>query len=58
MARKRAFPLIEDFDNIPEKALVPLEEEPYEIPEHWKWVRLGAFACYGASNPKGDALHT
>lgn len=38
MARKR--PLITDFANIPEAALVPEEEQPYEIPAHWKWVRF------------------
>lgn len=40
MARKRATPLITDFDNIPADALVPKDEQPYEIPAHWKWVRL------------------
>lgn len=44
MARKKKLPLIEDFDNIPEEALVPEDEQPYEIPDHWKWVRLGAVA--------------
>lgn len=42
MARKKALPLIEDFNTIPGEALVPEEEQPYPIPEHWKWVRLGA----------------
>ena len=41
MARKKTLPLIEDFDNIPEAALVPEDEQPYEIPTHWRWVRLG-----------------
>lgn len=41
MARKKTLPLIEDFDNIPEAALVPEDEQPYEIPRHWRWVRLG-----------------
>ncbi|MEW6957102.1 restriction endonuclease subunit S [Trueperella pyogenes] len=41
MARKKTLPLIEDFDNIPAEALVPKDEQPYEIPEHWKWVRIG-----------------
>lgn len=44
MARKKKLPLIEDFDNIPEEALVPEDEQPYEIPDDWKWVRLGAVA--------------
>lgn len=42
MARRKSFPLIEDFGNIPEEALVPEDEQPYEIPDHWKWVRLGS----------------
>lgn len=41
MARKKTLPLIEDFDNIPAEALVPKDEQPYEIPEHWQWVRIG-----------------
>ncbi|MEW6860154.1 restriction endonuclease subunit S [Trueperella pyogenes] len=41
MTRKKTLPLIEDFDNIPAEALVPKDEQPYEIPEHWKWVRIG-----------------
>ncbi|OKL46125.1 hypothetical protein BSR29_07670 [Boudabousia liubingyangii] len=41
MAKKTAYPLIENFDNIPEEALLPEEEQPYPIPVHWKWVRLG-----------------
>lgn len=40
MARKGTSPLITDFDNIPDEALVPVEEQPYSIPEHWKWVRF------------------
>jgi len=46
MARERANPLITDFDNIPAEALVPEDEQPYEIPVHWKWVRLGRFCEY------------
>lgn len=42
MARKKTTPLVEDFDNIPEEALVPESEQPYPIPKHWKWVRLGS----------------
>lgn len=42
MARIRATPLIIDFDNIPPEALVPVGEQPYEIPDRWKWVRLGS----------------
>ena len=25
-------------------ALVPVEEQPYPLPEGWKWVRLGSIA--------------
>lgn len=27
-----------------QQALVPAEEQPYEVPENWGWVRLGAIA--------------
>lgn len=27
-----------------QQALVPVEEQPYEVPENWVWVRLGAIA--------------
>lgn len=27
-----------------QQALVPAEEQPYEVPENWVWVRLGAMA--------------
>lgn len=27
-----------------QQALVPSEEQPYEVPENWVWVRLGAIA--------------
>ena len=52
MVRKKIMPLIEDFDNIPEEALVPEEEQPYSIPDHWKWVRLGSI-CH-INPPKAD----
>ena len=42
MARMKTLPLIEDSNNIPEEALVPENEQPYPIPEHWNWVRLGS----------------
>lgn len=42
MTRRRRTPLISDFDNIPEKTLIPEDEQPYVIPKHWKWVRLGS----------------
>ncbi|MFD0620352.1 restriction endonuclease subunit S [Paenibacillus sp. GCM10027629] len=39
------------------EALVPVEEQPYEVPGNWVWVRLGNIAIIkrGASpRPKGD----
>lgn len=42
MAKSKSLPLITDFNDIPEEALVPEEEQPYPIPETWKWVRLGS----------------
>nr|WP_076388948.1 restriction endonuclease subunit S [Vaginimicrobium propionicum] len=54
MARKKAMPIIEDFNNIPEEALVPEREQPYTIPENWKWVRLGSIAI--ASKKKVDTF--
>lgn len=42
MARAKKIPLITDFNHIPAEALVPEEEQPYPLPAHWKWVRLGA----------------
>lgn len=41
MARAKKIPLITDFNHIPAEALVPKEEQPYPLPAHWKWVRLG-----------------
>lgn len=29
-----------------QQALVPAEEQPYEVPENWVWVRLGAINKY------------
>ena len=29
-----------------QQALVPEEERPYELPEGWKWVRIGDINCY------------
>ena len=28
--------------NTQELSLVPVEEQPYPLPEGWKWVRLGS----------------
>ena len=39
MARKKTT-LITDFNNIPDEALVPEDEQPYPIPDHWKWVKF------------------
>ncbi|MDO5722523.1 MAG: restriction endonuclease subunit S [Actinomycetaceae bacterium] len=47
MAKK--LPRITDFNNIPTEALVPEDEQPYEIPKHWKWVRLGSVASSSKS---------
>lgn len=46
MARKKTLPLIEDFNDIPEEALVPEAEQPYRIPDHWKWVRFSSLNSY------------
>lgn len=35
-----------------QQALVPAEEQPYEVPENWVWVRLGA--VYYASKEKSN----
>ncbi|WP_337742519.1 restriction endonuclease subunit S [Fusobacterium gonidiaformans] len=32
-----------------EEMIVPKEEEPYEIPDSWKWVRLGEISNYGVT---------
>ncbi|WP_167854515.1 restriction endonuclease subunit S [Brevibacterium sp. S111] len=49
---KRTTSLITDFDNIPVAALVPEDEQPYEIPAHWKWVRSGkAVSFTGGGTP-------
>ncbi|MDO5048295.1 MAG: restriction endonuclease subunit S [Actinomycetaceae bacterium] len=56
MARRRALPLIEDFDSIPEEALVPVEEQPYEIPQTWRWVRLGSVSQINPPKPRSTAL--
>ena len=40
MARKKNT-LITDFNDIPKEALIPEDEQPYPIPDRWKWVALG-----------------
>lgn len=55
MVKKLATPFITEFENIPADALVPEDNQPYEIPGHWKWVRLGA-VLHGMETrkPSGD----
>lgn len=36
-----------------QQALVPAEEQPYEVPENWVWVRLGA-VCYASKEKSND----
>ena len=38
-----------------EKALVPLEEQPYEVPENWCWIKLGVISSIISigTTPKG-----
>ena len=31
-----------------QQALVPKEEQPYPLPEGWRWVRLGDIAEWGS----------
>ena len=31
-----------------QQALVPAEEQPYDVPENWVWVRLGSVASWGS----------
>ena len=41
-----------------QQALVPAEEQPYEVPENWVWVRLGSLADVkgGKRLPKGTTF--
>ena len=52
MARAKKIPLITDFNHIPAEALVPKEEQPYPLPEHWKWVRLKWLCAINPPKPK------
>ena len=36
-----------------QQALVPAEEQPYDVPENWVWVRLGA-VCYASKEKSND----
>ena len=38
-----------------EKALVPVEEQPYKIPDNWVWTRLGEIGDY-KKGPFGSSL--
>lgn len=60
MARNKTYPLITDFNNIPKEALVSEEEQPYSIPETWKWVRLGALIelVRGVTYKKNEIIKT
>ncbi|MGE9986381.1 restriction endonuclease subunit S [Desulfovibrio sp. SGI.169] len=40
-AKTQGSPLTPD-----EVAEIPVEEQPYPLPEGWKWVRLGDYNCY------------
>lgn len=52
MARAKKIPLITDFNHIPAEALVPEEDQPYPLPAHWKWVRLGSVVTFqGGGTP-------
>ena len=40
------------------QALVPVEEQPYEVPENWCWVRLNSITEHisdGSHNPPKDS---
>ena len=39
-----------------QQALVPAEEQPYEVPENWVWVRLGALYEVNPKNKADDEL--
>lgn len=41
-------------EELVDEALVPAEEQPYQVPENWIWVRLGSLLelVYGKSLPK------
>ena len=39
-----------------QQALVPAEEQPYEVPENWVWVRLGSLYEVNPKNKADDEL--
>ncbi|MBH0083006.1 restriction endonuclease subunit S [Salinibacterium sp. SWN167] len=56
MARKRATPLITDIEDIPDELLVPEGEQPYDIPNHWTWVRLSAICLVNPPKPDVEGI--
>lgn len=40
--------MLETSNEIKEKDLIPKEEQPYEVPENWVWVRSGHVAKWGS----------
>lgn len=52
MARRRITSQIIDFDNVPPEALVPENEQPYEIPTHWRWVRFNLLVSEGGDSTR------
>lgn len=43
------------FEEKLKEALIPKEEQPYEIPENWEWVKLGSVGDY-KKGPFGSSL--
>lgn len=41
-----------------EQALVPVDEQPYEVPENWCWVKFGILSADMADGPFGSNLKT
>ncbi|WP_205419976.1 restriction endonuclease subunit S, partial [Aeribacillus pallidus] len=40
--------MLETSNDIKEKDLIPKEEQPYEVPENWVWVRSSHVAKWGS----------
>lgn len=50
MAKKK-----KTFEELLEEALVPVEEQPYKVPENWVWSKLGNIADWGSGGtPKSS----
>ncbi len=46
-----------NFDELPEEALVPEDEQPFRIPDHWKWVKIGYLSkVVGGGTPKSSSV--